>query len=125
MDERNLYDKAVYDITLAEKSPFIQGLISGTKGLLIGGLAGGAVNAFRAKSPLTGALIGGLGTGVLMGLARAASQETENANRDAALRYHLMRISDKEPTIFLPPPQTFGPLLHRLLKQERAAGAQG
>lgn len=110
-----MYDRAAYDVVTTEKSPFIQGLIAGTKGALLGGLAGGAVNAMRSKSPLLGALVGGLGVGTLVGVTRATAQEIDNSNREAALRYHLKRLSDREPTIFLPPPQTFGPLLRKLL----------
>ena len=97
-----------------QKSPFIQGFLAAIKGSLLGAGAGTLVNAVRGKNPVSGAIIGGLGAGIISGLARAASQEVDNRNEEAALRYHLLRIGDREPTIYMPPPKVMGPLFRKL-----------
>ena len=113
-DNRGLLDDGLSGIQTWQKSPFIQGLLSGVKGAIFGAGAGSAVNALRGKSVGAGALVGGIGAGLISGLIRAASQEIENTNQEAAMQYHLNRIGDREPMFFMPPPRVIGPLLHRL-----------
>ena len=113
-DNRGYLTRGLDDAAYAQKSPMMQGIASAAKGLLLGAGAGSLINAARGASASHGALIGGLGVALLSGLATAAKQEVENTNTEAAMRYHLTRIGDREPMIFMPPPKVFGPLFSRL-----------
>lgn len=112
-DDRSLVAKGLYDAAAWQKSPFIQGFLAGLKGFIVGAGAGSLTNSMRGKNPVTGALIGGAGVGLLSALAKSTAQEIENSNQDQAMRYHLRRIAEEEPTFFMPPPKVFGPLFER------------
>lgn len=126
-DQRNLYTVGADETLHWEKSPFIQGFLAGVKGAIAGAGAGSLVNAVRGANPITGALIGGAGVGLLSGVAKALSQDVDNTNQEAALRYHLLRLGQREPMIYMPPPRVFGPLFNRLhhAAHVRARGQEG
>lgn len=113
IDERSPVTQGIEETVHWQKSPFIQGFLTGVKGALLGAGAGSAVQAVRGKSIGAGALIGGLGTGVLAGIAKAIGQDLENVNREAAIRYHAHRIMDREPLFFMPPPTYMGRIFSR------------
>lgn len=118
MDDRPYLSSSLEDTEHFQKSPAIQGFIAGLKGAMLGAAGGGAVGALRGSGAAKGALIGGLGVGLLSALTRAAAQKVENINEESALRYHVLRLADREPLIYMPPPKVFGQLFHKLHAQE-------
>jgi len=121
MDEqRGLVPGLMGEAVAFEKSPFIQGFLAGVKGALLGAPAGAAVQLARGKSPLLGAIIGGLGTGLISGVAKTLAQKVENVDVEEAMRYHAMQLKAREPMIFMPPPATFGRIFSRMHQREHA-----
>ena len=119
-DYRPILTKGIEETRAIERSPFMHGLLAGTKGFFLGGTLGAAVQAARGKSALTGALIGGLGTGLLTGLSRAIEQEVVNQEAEGDLRYYVARMKEREPLMFMPPPPVFGKLFSRFHREEHA-----
>jgi hypothetical protein len=111
---RGLVSSSIGETKYLEKSPFIQGFLAGLKGALIGAPTGAAVQVLRGKSPLLGAVIGGLGAGLVSGLARASAQKLENISSEESLRYHVEQMKAREPFVFMPPPASFGRLFTRM-----------
>lgn len=101
-----------------QRSPFVQGLLAGAKGALIGGPTAAVIQLARGKSPILGAVLGAAATGLAAGLGKAVQQDIENQEQEAILRYHSERIKSREPMFFLPPPQRFGTLFSRLHAKE-------
>jgi hypothetical protein len=103
-----------YDsVVQVQRSPFIQGFIAGLKGALLGAGGGSLVNALRGADPLKGALIGGLGTGIVAGLSKGVSQHMDNLNEESIQKYYAMRIKEREPAVYLPPPASFSQIFNR------------
>lgn len=121
-DYRGVYTRTADETLHMERSPFVQGFLAGLKGALIGAVGGGVVNAVRGANPLLGAAVGGAGVGLLAGVTKGISQDIDNTNEEAALRYHLERIREREPMIYMPPPRVFGPLFHRLHLRSHGVG---
>lgn len=119
-ENKSTYVRGAEETLHWEKSPFIQGFIAGVKGALIGAGAGSLVNLARGANPAAGALVGGVGVGLLSGLSKSVAQDVDNTNQEAALRYHLMRLRDREPMFYMPPPRIFGPLFHKLHRDAHA-----
>ena len=120
MAEKSLSVKATEEGIVFERSPFIRGLLSGAKGALLGAAAGAAVQAVRGKSLIPGAVLGAIGTAIMAGAARSATQDLENQETEAKLRYHAERIKTREPYFFMPKRDTLLPLIRRLQAQGRA-----
>jgi hypothetical protein len=104
-------------ITL-EKSPFVRGFLAGIKGALIGAPTGAAVQLMRGKNPVLGAILGGLGAGVLSGVSRGLAQKAENIDVEEAMRYHALQMKSREPFLFMPPPSAFGSVFRRMHVRE-------
>lgn len=90
------------------KSPFVRGLIAGTKGLLLGAPAGALVQAMRGKNAIVGAAVGGVGAGLFAAAAKAMEQDLLNQEHEGVLRYHAERLKSREPLFFMPPPHQLG-----------------
>ena len=117
-DNRPFISSSMEDTAHWQKNPVIRGFMAGLSGAILGAGGGGLVNALRGASAGKGALIGGLGVGLLAGLSRAAVQKTENLAQEANLRYHVLRLSDREPLVYMPPPKVFGSLFRGLHRTE-------
>ena len=117
-DDRGLVPSSLGETTHWEKSPFIQGFIAGFKGALMGAPAGAAVQAIRGKDPIIGALIGGLGVGVLSGVARASAKKLESVSAEEAMRYHILQMKGREPFVFMPPSSLLQKALLRMREGE-------
>jgi hypothetical protein len=115
---RGYLPEAVGATKYMEKSPFVQGFLAGLKGMLLGAPAGAAVQAIRGGSPLTGAIIGGLGAGLLSGIGKSLEQKMENINVEEGMRYHIEQLKSREPLVFMPPPSIFGPVFRRFHARE-------
>lgn len=116
MDEQNrgFVPTSVGETVHLEKSPFIQGFLAGIKGALVGAPTGAVVQALRGRSPLLGAIIGGLGAGILSGAAKASVQKIENVSTEEAMRYHIEQMKSREPFVFMPPPPTLARVFTRM-----------
>jgi hypothetical protein len=104
---------AIRETKYLESSPFIQGFLAGVKGALLGAPMGGFVQALRGKDPIIGAIVGGLGAGLVSGGVKALSQSVNNSEFEENLRYHVGNMKDREPFTFLPPPQHMQGLFSR------------
>lgn len=87
-----------------QKSPALAGAIEGAKAGLMAAPVGAAIQGLRGKNMPLGALISGLGAGVLTGLTAAAIQKYKNMREEAVLRYHAQNLVQDEPMAFMPPP---------------------
>lgn len=122
MPDKSLLTSTIEEGEAWQRSPFVQGLLAGAKGVLIGGPTAAAIQLARGKSPIMGALVGAAATGLVAGLGKAVQQDVENQEQEAILRYHAERIKSREPLFFLPPPQRFGALFSRLHSKEHGWG---
>jgi len=118
--ERGVVPTLVGDTIGIEKSPFVQGFLAGVRGLLIGAPAGAAVQAIRGKNPIMGAIIGGLGAGLLGGITKGLAQKVDNVDVEENLRYHALRMKAREPLLFMPPPSVFSNVFSRMHMREHA-----
>lgn len=82
-----------------KKDPRVEGALQGAKAALLAAPIGAAVQALRDKSPAMGALVSGLGAGLLVGLSAAAIQKYRNIRTEANMRYHLRNMVDREPGV--------------------------
>ena len=117
-ENRGLLPEAVGETFHLEKSPFVQGFLTGLKGALFGAPVGALVQHVRGQNPLLGALIGGLGAGLAAGATKYVSQDLENVSQEEALRYYAQRLKAREPMLFMPPPPRFGQIFRRFHNQE-------
>ena len=67
MGERSYIPETIGATKYVENSPFVRGFMAGIKGLILGAPAGAAVSVLRGGSPAVGAIVGGLGAGLLTG----------------------------------------------------------
>lgn len=111
--DQGLIVRGIEDTERWKRSPFVQGFLAAAKGGLVGAGAGTLINAVRGASPVAGALVGGLGVGLLSGAAKAISQDIENVDQESAMRYYLMRLKEREPMVYMPPPSDFGHVFTR------------
>ena len=117
---------ALENVEALDKSPFVQGLLAGAKGALVGGPLGAAIQYARGKSVGFGALAGALGAGAVTALARATRQDVSNQVEEGRLRYFVGRMKAREPLVFMPPAHHFGPLFTRFHDAAHAgAGKDG
>lgn len=84
------------EISEIQKSPQLAGISEGAKGAVVAAPIIAALQAMRGRSPLAGAIVGGLGIGAAVGLAAAAKQKYENLATEAALKYHMQNIAERE-----------------------------
>ena len=92
------------------KSPKVEGTLRGAKAAVLAAPIGAAIQALRGKSPVKGALLAGLGAGLITGLGAATVQKYKNLRTEADLRYHLRNMVEREPTVALPDPEAMGQL---------------
>lgn len=97
-----------------DRSPFMRGIIAGSKGALLGAPVAGFVQALRGKDPVLGAVLGALGMGLLFGTSKAMEQDIANQVQEGRLRYYADRLKNREPFFFMPPAEKFGPLFSKL-----------
>lgn len=83
-------------VALAERSPTVEGVIEGTKAGVFAAPIFAALQAMRNKSPIGGAIVGGIGAGTLIGLAAAAKQKYHNTRSEAYIKYHLDNLRERE-----------------------------
>lgn len=113
-DYRGPITKGIQETEAFERSPFIQGLISGGKGALMAAPIAAAIQAIRGKDPIVGGIIAALATGAVIGTAKYVGKDVTNQEQEGMLRYHIERMKQREPLLFLPPPPRFGALFSRL-----------
>lgn len=117
-DFRGPVTRGIEEAQVWDSSPFIRGLISGTKGALLAAPIAAAVQALRGRDPLLGGILAALGTGALLGTSRALEQKVKNQEIEGQIRYHAEQLKNREPLFFLPPPNQFGRLFSRLHSAE-------
>jgi hypothetical protein len=104
---------ALEEASHLEKSPAVQGFLAGLKGALFGAPAAGFIQAVRGKAPIPAAILGGLGAGLAMGLAKYLKQNVENVETESDIRWHAARIKQREPLFFMPPAQHMGSIFSK------------
>ena len=112
-DYRVPITKGIQETEAFERSPFIQGLISGSKSAHMAAPIADANQAMRGKDPIMGGLLAALATGAIVGTAKYVGKDVTNQEQEGMLRYHIERMKQREPLLFLPPPPRFGALFSR------------
>lgn len=116
--------KYIEDTQQWERSPFIRGLLSGTKSALMAAPIGAAVQAIRGKNALVGALVGALGAGLTVGISRAVDQDVKNQIQEGDLKFYAERLKESEPLVFMPPAPMFGKLFSKMHASEHVRNAR-
>jgi hypothetical protein len=124
-DNRGFVARGLEENAIFQRSPFIQGLVSGTKGALLAGPLAAAVQAVRGKDPILGGIAAALVAGLAVGGAKALTQDIQNKEQEAELRYYTQRMKEREPLVFLPPPADFIRLFSKLHGQEHIRMIRG
>jgi len=99
---RNPLEYYVDETARLERDPKVEGVMQGVKAAVMAAPVGAAIQALRSKNPYMGALIAGLGAGALAGASAAAIQKYKNLQTEAAMRYHMRNMVEREPTVALP-----------------------
>jgi hypothetical protein len=86
-----------------EKSPLIQGAVTGLKGAALGAPFGAAIGLMSGKNPFFTGFLGASILGAAMGAGAAALQDLHNKETESGLRVNLENLKGREPTFFSPP----------------------
>lgn len=108
IDQRSLVGESIDTAAQFERSPTMEGFITGLKAALMGMPIGAGIQAVRGKNVAVGALLGAAIPGIIAGITSAGKQKVENLGTEAALRYHAQQIKEREPMFFMPPRQYLG-----------------
>lgn len=101
-ENKGLYTRTVEEVVNWKQSPYIAGMVSGFKAALIGAPVGSLVAAIKDSNAKKGAILGAIAAGVPGFMKGFAQQRMKNIDQEAAIRYFVDHIKEREPRFFTP-----------------------